>query len=210
MTAVGWLGYNTTCQFSVAYTASQKLLEIVLKSGIHFSHVNSHNCAKLDEIWLLRAPGKVGDWERRAFFFSLPGGDIISSSSPYDEQCPQTSQVIWLYIYKTLWQKDWSCAVKRWRKYRWHRGVFFFFSFSFQQICARCVNIDNFSRAQLKAQYRFLFDEGKREWGSILAMVFTGNVLPLLPNLSRQNQKSCFPNEPLSHPLFWTQFLSPH
>ena len=106
MTAVGWLGYNTTCQFSVAYTASQKLLEIVLKSGIHFSHVNSHNCAKLDEIWLLHAPGKVGDWERHAFFPSLPGGDIISSSSPCDEQCPQTRQVIWLYIYKTLWQND--------------------------------------------------------------------------------------------------------
>ena len=79
MTGVGWLGHNTTCQFSVAYTASQKLLEIVLKSGIHFSHVNSHNCAKLDEIWLLRAPGKVGDWERRAFFSFLA---VTSSPHP--------------------------------------------------------------------------------------------------------------------------------
>lgn len=64
------------------------------------------------------------------------------------------------------------------------------FSPPFQQICARCVNIDNFSGAHLKAQYRFLFDGGMREWKSIPAMVFTGNVLPLLPNLSKQNQKS--------------------
>lgn len=52
VTAVGWLGHNTTCQFSVAYTVSQKLLEIVLKSGILFSHPNSSKWAKPDYIWL--------------------------------------------------------------------------------------------------------------------------------------------------------------
>lgn len=52
MTAVGWLGHNTTCQFSVAYTVSQKLLEIVLKSGILCSHPNSSKWAKPDYIWL--------------------------------------------------------------------------------------------------------------------------------------------------------------
>lgn len=52
VTAVGWLGHNTTCQFSVAYTVSQKLLEIVLKSGILFSHPNSSKRAKPDYIWL--------------------------------------------------------------------------------------------------------------------------------------------------------------
>lgn len=82
--------------------------------------------------------------------------------------------------------RDWSSAIKRLKKYRWH-SVFFFF---FQQICARCVNIDNFSGAPLEAQYRFLFDGRVREWEPSPAVVFTGNVLPLLPNLSKQNQKS--------------------
>lgn len=90
VTAVGWLGHNTTCQFSVAYTGAQKLLGIVLKSGIHFSHVNSYNRAKLDEIWLLHTLGKVGHWERQAFFFPL----AVTSSLPLprDEECPQISQ----------------------------------------------------------------------------------------------------------------------
>lgn len=35
--------------------------------------------------------------------------------------------------------------------------------FFFQQTCARCVNIDNFSRAQLKAQRRFLCDGEMRK-----------------------------------------------
>lgn len=83
--------------------------------------------------------------------------------------------------------RGWGCAIKRWKKYRWHNVVFFP---PFQQICARCVNIDNFSGAQLKAQYRFLFDGGMREWESVPVMVFTGNVLPLLLNLSKQTQKS--------------------
>lgn len=124
VTAVGWLGHNTTCQFSVAYTGAQKLLGIVLKSGIHFSHVNSYNCAKLDEIWLLHTLGKVGHWERQAFFFFL----AVTSSLPLprDEECPQISQEH-NFVFTRLWQSDSQrpelcCAAKRPRKYRWHNA----------------------------------------------------------------------------------------
>ena len=131
----------------------------------------------------------------------LPVWRTVSSNKP-------SNVTLYLQDWGTEWRQETGAVL--WNDGGNTDGIVAFFFFSFQQICARCVNIDNFSRAQLKAQYRFLFDEAKREWGSILAMVFTGNVMPLLPNLSRQNQKSCFPNEPLSHPLFWTQFLSPH
>lgn len=185
MTAVGWLGHNTTCQFSVAYTGSQKLLGIVLKSGIHFSHVNAYNCAKLDEVWLLHTPGKVGDWERQAFFF--PGSDIISPL-PHQEECPQRSQENNL-VFTRLWDKmtsrDQSHPAKRLRKYSWHSAS----SLSFQQICARCVNIDNFSGAHLKAQYRLLFDEGDERGQICPRDDIYRKYLPLLSNLSKQSQK---------------------
>lgn len=63
------------------------------------------------------------------------------------------------------------------------------FPLSFQQICARCVNIDNFSGAQLKAQYRFLFDgEGKRVRSCPRDGIYRKCLL-LLSNLSKQGQK---------------------
>lgn len=129
----------------------------------------------------------------------LPVWRTVSSNKPSN----------WLYIYKTLWQNDCrrlELCCKTMEEIQMASWFFFFPSNRFvPDVWILIISLGLNSRHNIDF---CLMRE--REWGSTLAMVFTGNVLPLLPNLSRQNQKSCFPNEPLSHPLFWTQFLSPH
>lgn len=123
---------------------------------------------------------------------------------PNYKQCPQKSQehnLVFTRLCDKVTSRDQSCAAKQLRKYRWHNA---FFPLSFQQICARCVNIDNFSGAQLKAQYRFLFDGWIREGESVPGMVFTGNVCLCSQICQSRARNPKFPIEPLIHPLFWT------
>lgn len=137
--------------------------------------------------FVLQGRWGIGKGELLLFFFSWQWHHLLILLLWWTLSSNKPSNItLYLQDCVTKWLQDTGAML--YNEGRNTDGIMIFFSF--QQICARCVNIDNFSGAQLKTQYRFLFDEGKREWESIPAMVFTGNVLPLLPNLSKQNQKS--------------------
>lgn len=81
--------------------------------------------------------------------------------------------------------RDRSCAIKRWKKYRWHNVVFFPSNRFVPDVWILIISLGLNSRHSIDF---CLMGEWERE--SIPVMVFTGNVLPLLLNLSKQTQKS--------------------
>lgn len=158
--------------------------------------------------FILQGRWGIGKGELCLFFFFL-----AVTSSPHPpfmmnsvlKQAKEYCNFICTRLCDKMTVRDRSCARKRWKKYRWHHVVFFPSNRFVPDVWILIISLGLNSRHSIDFCLMGEWEsENPSRWWYLQEMFC---LFFWICQSRPRNPK--FPNEPLSHPLFWPQFLSP-